>query len=190
MSADNKSTLDEYAMTFIRLKARTLIGKYGFNRSDREDIEQELTLDLLTRLSRYDPSKARSATFVRLVVDRCVASLIRKRQALMRDYRRATQSLDDLIDEEDNDNAAELSYDDQEKRELAIDMAEALGELPDELRSIAEALRDGKLAEVARDRGLTREAMRWRVKKIRDHFARRGLHEYVGRNQVDDASRK
>jgi len=190
MGTDTKITLDEYAMTHIRLKARQLIGRYGFTRSDREDIEQELTLDLLTRLSRFDPDKARSATFVRLVVDRCAASLVRKRKALVRDYRRAS-SLDELIDEDDNENVAELSYDDQEQRELAIDLCEALNQLPDDLRAIAEALRDGgKIAELAREHGLTREAMRWRVKKIRRHFAQRGLDRYISDHQNGEAPRK
>ncbi|MBE7457435.1 MAG: sigma-70 family RNA polymerase sigma factor [Phycisphaerae bacterium] len=193
MGTDSKITLDEYTTTLISLKARALVGKYGFTKSDREDIEQDLTLGLLTRLSCFDPDKARSATFVRMVVDDCTASLIRKRKALVRDYRRSTSldELQELVDQDDSENLAELSYDDREQRELAIDMAEALKQLPAELRSIAEALRDGgNLAEVARAHGLTREAARWRVKKIGEHFARLGLGAYIAHNQNGDAPRK
>jgi len=38
---------DEYVARLVRIKARQLVGRYGFTESDREDIEQELTLHLL-----------------------------------------------------------------------------------------------------------------------------------------------
>lgn len=193
MDTDSKITLDEYTTTLIRLKARGLVGNYGFTKSDREDIEQDLTLGLLTRLRCFDPDKARSATFVRMVVDDCAASLIRKRKARVRDYRRSTSldELQELIDQEESENLAELSYDDREQRELAIDLAEALKQLPDDLRAIAEVLRDGgNLAEVARAHGLTREAARWRVRKVREHFAQLGLGAYTAHNQNGYAPRR
>src|SRR5262245_46018624 len=61
-------TLTDYAKTFIRLKARRLIGHYGFTQSDRDDIERELMLDLLARLVHFDTEKGRLVTFVRVVV--------------------------------------------------------------------------------------------------------------------------
>lgn len=46
---------DDYATWLIQQKADQLIGRYGFTKSDREDIEQELTLALLERWDQYDP---------------------------------------------------------------------------------------------------------------------------------------
>jgi len=190
MGTSKQITLDEYATTLIRLKARQLIGKYGFTRSDREDLEQELTLDLLMRLGHFDASKGQPATFVRLVVDRRVASLIRERKSLARDYRRARHSLDELSDEIGDGNLTEPAVDDQHERDLAIDMAEALDTLSDVQRSIAESLRDDPLTEVAREHHCSREAMRRHAEQIRRHLARRGLDQYIAAHQTDAAPRK
>ncbi len=69
---------------FIGVKAPWLIGKYGFTESDGEDIEQDLTLPLLTGLAEEDASKSRLATCVRVVVDRRVVSIFRDRTPLGR----------------------------------------------------------------------------------------------------------
>lgn len=42
--------IEEYAVKLIQLKSYQLVGNAGFSDADREDLEQELMLDLLTRL--------------------------------------------------------------------------------------------------------------------------------------------
>lgn len=190
MGTDTKITLDEYAMTLIRLKARQLVGHYGFTKSDHEDIQQDLTLDLLLRLHRFDPRKGRPATYLRMIVDRRVASLIRQRTSMSRDYRRAAHSLDELSDETGNGNLTEPAIDDRHQRDLEIDLTEALDALSDDLRVIAEDLRDETLAEVARGHGCSRDVMRRFTEQIRRHLARRGLGEYTSAHQTGRASRK
>ncbi len=189
MGTHTKLTLDDYAMTLIRLKARQLIGRYGFNRSDREDIEQELTLDLLTRLDRFDPRQGRPATFVQMVVNRHVASLIRQRRSVAHDYRRAMVSLDELSDETGDDNGTEPAFDDRDQRDLAIDVNDAVDALPDHLRSVADDLRVQTIAEVARERRCHREAMRGTTTRIRCHFRGRGLDDYKSSHHIVNASR-
>lgn len=189
MGAKQQNTLDEYATTYIRLKARKLIGKYGFRESDREDIEQDLTLALLTKLAQFDANKGKFPTFVRLVVERCVVDLIRERKAMARDYRR-TESLEELSEEVGDGNLTEPSYDDREQHDLAIDLAEALAALPEDLRKIVEYLRDTPLTEAARRHGCSREVMRGMARQIRRHFAERRLDEYISAHQNGDALRK
>lgn len=182
MGINQKITLDEYATTLIRLKARQLIGKYGFTKSDREDIQQELTLDLLMRLDRFDPRKAKPTTFVRLIVDRHVATLLRKRTSRARDYRRTLPVLGELSDEGGN------GVDGQLQRDLAIDLAEALAELPDDERSIADDLCHGSPADSAHERHCDPGALRRSAELIRQHLARCGLDEYIF-SRVDEALR-
>jgi hypothetical protein len=127
---------------------------------------------------------------MRMVVDRRVASLIRKRKSLARDYRRTTHSFDELGDGVGDGNLTEPAFDDRDQRDLANDMAEALDALPDDLRSIAEDLRDAPLAQVARQHGCSREVMRRKAKQIGRHFAERGLDEYISAHQNGEAPRK
>jgi len=85
--------IEQEAVLLVRSKARQLVGRYGFTASDREDIEQELMLDLLQRLPRFDPSRAKRKTFINRVVDNAVASLVKRQKAEKRDYRRNGGSL-------------------------------------------------------------------------------------------------
>ena len=94
MGTENRyDGIEEYAVWLIRRKARELTGRGGFTESDQEDIEQEMMLDLLKRLPKYDPEKAQRNTFIARIVEHKVSSLIREREAVSCDYRR-TRSLD------------------------------------------------------------------------------------------------
>ena len=69
--------IDEYAVQLIRYKARQLVGRVGFTESDRDDLEQELMLDLLRRLPKYNPDRAQRNTFIARVVEHKIATIIR-----------------------------------------------------------------------------------------------------------------
>ncbi len=73
--------VEDYAKRLIHHKAKELIGRYGFTRSDQEDIEQELTLRLIGRWRYYDPARGRPATFYKVVVARGIASILEHRRA-------------------------------------------------------------------------------------------------------------
>ena len=97
MGSDNQyDGIDPYAAGLIRFKARQLVGQAGFTASDREDIEQELILDLLRRLPKYNPKRAQLNTFIARVVEHRVATLIEAQKAGIRDYRRCRCSLNDV----------------------------------------------------------------------------------------------
>ena len=101
MENTKQRILDGYARDIIRYKARQLIGKYGFTRDDYDDLQQEMMLDLLRRLGKYDPSKAGLSTFVARIVDRKVSTLIRHQRQEKRDYRRQVCSLDAQVEDQD-----------------------------------------------------------------------------------------
>ena len=77
MPTTTPEPLDNYALQLIRRKARKLIKKNCFSRSDLEDIEQELTLAVLERWDRYDPAKMQPHSFVTMVVDHKAIDLLR-----------------------------------------------------------------------------------------------------------------
>ena len=73
-----------YARDLIRHKASKMIGKCGLTYDDCEDLEQELYLDLLLRLAKFDPDKASLNTFMARVVDHQVSKILRHRLQAMR----------------------------------------------------------------------------------------------------------
>jgi hypothetical protein len=68
--------IDKFASRLIRRKAREVVRCAGFNLSDRQDIEQELTLVLLRRLGRFNHRVAHYNAFVTTVVEPLAASYL------------------------------------------------------------------------------------------------------------------
>ncbi len=63
-----------FAHRFIRFKVRQLIGRHGFTRSDRDDLEQELRLAVWQRRSQFDPRVADWGCWLSTVVERHIAT--------------------------------------------------------------------------------------------------------------------
>lgn len=170
---------DRYADPLIRHKARQLVGKEGFTEDDRADLEQELALDLLQRLPRFDPNKAKVTTFMTRVVEHRISTLLAARRAQCRDWRLNQRSLNAPVD--DSDTAAEdlinrVADDSDSVRamENRLDMERLLASLPDEHRQLCEQLKEHTVAESARILGLPRSTLYGRLNLIRECFASGG----------------
>lgn len=195
MESSRQCVLNAYAREVIRHKARQLIGKYGFTNGDYEDLEQEMALDLLMRLSKFDPSKASLNTFVARIVDRKISNLIRYRKQEKRDYQREARSLDepievengaigtfgDAISQDDHDlRTGRHDRPDAERHDLHLDLSLAISELPPELRSLARRLVRQTVAEAARDLGVSRATLYdTGIARLRKAFEDKGLSDYL-----------
>lgn len=186
--------IDDYAVQIITYKARQLVGRAGFSESDREDIEQELMLDLLQRLPRYNPERSQRNTFISHVVDHRIATIIEARKAGRRDYRLCTCSLNDSLDDGEGGCVERVETIDQddpplsigaiarassELGDLSLDLRDALENLPPELRDLCLRLTTDTVSELSRDRGIPRATIYEGIKKIRKIFEERGLGEYL-----------
>lgn len=178
----------------VRGKTRQLLRRAGFTRSDADDVEQEIALDLLKRLPRFDPSKASLRTFATRVVEHCVATLIEGREASCRDWRRAEESLDDLIPDDAGEVVPRWRTLDQEEcagrrrgdapderaaHELRLDVAVAVGSLDPALREVAERLRVSTPTEVARATGRPRTTVYESIARIGEALGDTGLSDYL-----------
>jgi len=173
-------------MAIVRTKSRLLVGRYGFTRSDLGDIQQEVLVDLLANQKHFDSAIAERSTFVSTLVHRSIARLIRYRCQAKRDYRRCRESLDQMTEPPPRspppspddaefeliDHSVEGQY---EAVDLRVDLAEALADLPEELRTIAQSLGRENVAEISRRTGLTRSAIRHAIKRVREHLFERGI---------------
>ena len=63
--------LGDYARDLIKNKARQIFGKSGCRASDLVYIEQELAMDLIIRLPKYDPPVATAPRTRKHSVHRC-----------------------------------------------------------------------------------------------------------------------
>ena len=186
--------IDPYAAGLIRFKARQLVGKAGFSAWDREDIEQELTLDLLRRLPKYNPKRAQLNTFIARVVEHRLASLIEAQKAGIRDYRRCRCSLNECFEDADGRSVERVDTFDQEDyllrtggqsrpseelSALAIDVAAVLEGLPHELRNLCRRLQAETVTEISRGTGVPRGTIYESIKKLREIFKDAGLRNYL-----------
>ena len=185
-----------YAREVIRHKARQLIGKYGFTRDDYDDLQQEMMLDLLRRLGKYDSSKAGLNTFVARIVDRKISTLIRHQRQEKRDYRRPVCSLDAKVEDQDgqargldeilsqdafDEEVARHDRPEAERVDLRLDLTLVLDELPDDLRQLARLLQTRTVAEIARELGVPRSTLYEKgIARLRKIFEDNGLREYLG----------
>ena len=186
--------IDPYAVQLIKYKARQLVGQAGFTVSDRDDLEQELVLDLLRRLPKFDPERAQLNTFIARVVEHRIATLIEARKAGIRDYRRCQCSLNDRFEDEEGRSVERVDTFDQEDyllrtgaqsrpadelSALAIDLAVVLETLPPELRELCRRLKAESVTEISRDTGVPRGTIYESIKELREIFEDAGLKDYL-----------
>ena len=195
MDANQKRPeINQYAESVIRVKARQLVGTAGFTRSDVADIEQELRIELLLRLPKFDPDKATYNTFVNCLVGRKCAKLVRHRMRELRDYRRNSCSLDELVEDDEGCVTARANTIDrdeadsradrrartrEEQAQIRTDVALVLGTLPDDLRKLAKCVMTAPtLTEAAQKLGMQRSAFYDAIGRLRSHLRAAGLGDY------------
>jgi RNA polymerase sigma-70 factor (ECF subfamily) len=194
MSQNRYDGIDEYPVRLITFKAKQLTAHPGFSEADREDLEQELLLDLLRRQPKYDPSRAQNSTFVARVVEHRAATLIEERKAGLRDYRLQAFSLNDHIEDEDGvrcERSETFDLDDyllrtgrqsrssDELRDLGIDVHSVVDQLPPKLRDMCQRLMRDSITDVSRETGIPRSTLYGIIDKVRAAFKNAGLEDYL-----------
>lgn len=179
----------EYVRTLIRVKARQLIRRPGFSRSDQDDIEQELHLHLLGMAKQFDPARGSFNTFANRVVKSAVAMLLRSQSRSKRSPGEGVEilSMEMRIEQSDGTPSplwATISVADLQRRtgnatssdaehyELVESVASALEGLPSDLQKVCRSLAERNRSETERELGLSRRAMKSAMARIRQHFKR------------------
>jgi RNA polymerase sigma-70 factor, ECF subfamily len=186
--------VNSYLAKLVRIKARSLIGKPGFVPADVPDIEQELTLDALNRLPRFDPERAKLETFITRIVDHCIATLIESRRAGIRDPGLEEGSIDERrVDAEGQvgetapvletlrflEKHMALTRADEKRKDLEIDMPKALAKLPPDQRRLCGDLKAETISEISARTGVPRATLYDRLRRVRLHLEREGLKAYL-----------
>jgi hypothetical protein len=158
---------DPQISELIKAKARKLCRSCpGFTRSDEEDVQQELSLQLVRALPKHDATRAGFATFVNHVIENGLRSLARHASAAKRDRRRERPLHDVHV------QGGEVYA----RRDLAIDVHEVVSRMPAELRAAAALfMEQGHVAAVTRHTGLTRAQVRRLRRHVAHHLRESGL---------------
>jgi RNA polymerase sigma-70 factor (ECF subfamily) len=185
--------LIEYVMKRAEFKAKQVVGKVPAL-GEVEDVQQDLIADVLRRLPKFDGDRAGVKTFVCRIINHKIADLLKGHEAANRGNGGAKESLDDWVhDETGNWVRRDATVDaarrhthlgvcernDQEQRELELDIATVMASLPPEQRDVCAMLRTKTPTEIARETGLSRSAIYKHIAAIRTAFIRAGLDHYL-----------
>lgn len=183
LSPDDIETIIREADT----AARRLRRRLQLQSCDREDLGQDLLADLLRRLSAYDPSRGSIGAFAGLILRNQSSRIaIRHHQArraqcgtllsLDAPIAGGTEPLGCLLAEADG--LAAWHGQDQsaaEDADLRHDLARALGDLPEDARTMCAALGTCAIAEIVSRTGTSRSALYRHIAQLRLDFAMRGF---------------
>jgi RNA polymerase sigma-70 factor (ECF subfamily) len=183
-----------FTARYIRRKAAQLVGKTRLTGSHRDDVEQDLTIRLLRRLPKFDPRRRPWPVFVKVVIDKHVATLLETRRTKKREHIQNIVSLSELVAGEDGEQEelgrqigpeqkenliGRYASSDLERSELTHDVQAVLATLPDDLRDLCARLQTDSLTQVARDLGVPRSTLREQVQRLRQIFEQAGLRSFL-----------
>jgi RNA polymerase sigma-70 factor, ECF subfamily len=182
--------LNDQVSSLIRHVAHALSRSTGFSASDREDIEQEIRIDLLKKVTKFDPSRSSPCTFAARVIQSNKKSM---RRAIRRQKRDATDqvSIDAIMDDGRGGNPTTLAQTIEESdgrrhtgqrmpnatelHQLKLDVAEANINLPAELRQMAALLSHVRPFVAAHVMGVSRRSVAQFMETLRECYEARGL---------------
>jgi len=187
-------TLDEEAEKAIRIHSRALVGTAGFAEQDLDDIRQEMRLEVITRLPKFDPRRAQRNTFITRIIERKARQLIRHRKAEKRDRRHEAYSLDATVKDAEGRGVARqqlLSESDQTRRvmrrarlpqyrrSLRENVAHAVAALPEEEQAFCRLVQRVGLERLRREMVISPRELDAQVKRIRRHLTQAGMLAYL-----------
>lgn len=188
--SSRRDVLNDYAKKLIRFKARQLIQRAGFSQTDQADVEQDMTLHLLSKAELYDPSRASINTFMTRVVDSAAGMILRHRRRLKRAAGFTAPSLDSttwtsegeaapvrerITDDHVRRRTGARSRDAADDHEQAEAVEHALQRMPENLRDLCRRLMNGTVTSVARDLGASRRQVHSRIARARKYFEDAGF---------------
>ncbi len=174
--------IDDYALDRIRYRVEHVIGKFGYTTSDRDDLTQELILDLLEAMPFFDPTRGSRKTFICRVLDRKIRSLIRYQTAQKRDSQRVQQSVDEIrldhpaFDEErQRRRLGRASIHATVHIDVRLDVDTAVERMPRRLQRVAQVLASHPPRQAARVLGVPRSRLEELMCEIRLYFEESGI---------------
>jgi len=190
MALRNKFTgIDPYAAQVVRLTTHVLIKRGRVPEADRQDVEQELMLDLLQRLPKFDASRASLRTFTARVVAHRATRIVAAVWAAREGARGAVSLHDEVrdVDGECVERWETLDVRDDRRRssaphaaqDLRLDVDAALRGLPRETRELCAALLRDTVTEIARATGVARGSIWHRLQPVRARLRAAGVDAYL-----------
>jgi RNA polymerase sigma-70 factor (ECF subfamily) len=168
------ATIEPYAIEHASFRARLLILTAGFPTETVEDVRQDLLLDYLRRLPKYDGTRGDHRGFVRGVMRNHTTVLIARRSRRVRH-----EVLSDDLLKSDSANSTDLldmgGDDPTVALHLSMDVERVLRQLPYHLQNLAALVSYMPIAEICDTLGKSRSRIYQMIRELRNVFSGAGL---------------
>lgn len=155
--------VDPFILQQAEICASRMVGQYGFTPDEWEDLRQELVLEYLERLPRFDASRSNLRGFGYGIVRNRAAKLAARRCRAIANQEAGRHRADRALSRAD----AEL--------EARITVQAVVSRLPNHLQYLARQLSEMRITEICRLTGKSRRRIHQLVRQIRDAFIEAGV---------------
>lgn len=176
--AEPNQVLTEEDLNSCAVHARRLAGNFGFTAQNREDIQQDLALDLLERLPHFNATKAKRGTFVKRCIKNRISKMIRANNCQCRDHHRLTGLVS--VETETEDESCDLAdgigrIAESDRLALRLDMEAVIASLPTREREICTLLPLHAPFAISKLLGCSKQEVYAKVRAIRQVFTAAGI---------------
>jgi RNA polymerase sigma factor (sigma-70 family) len=169
---------ESYAIAHASLRARLLCTTAGFSWNEMDDARQDLLLDYLRRLPKFDGGRGDRDAFVRGVMRNHATVLAKRRHRIAR-----REVLADDLPRTDERSESDLSeildglhqHEIEPALQISIDVKRVLDGLPDRLHRLARLLSELSVLEACLAIGKSRSTVYQMMRQIRAAFIHAGL---------------
>jgi RNA polymerase sigma-70 factor (ECF subfamily) len=168
--------VDPYVSRQASLCASHLVRRGRFTVDDWDDLRQEMFLDLLQRLPRFQPERGDWPGFVRGVMRNRSAALATEQEKYSVRFGGEDGGCAPNGDENALEPLTDLPGEDSRtEMQLRLDVERVLRRLPEHLRAVALLLRDMSVSEICQHTGKSRSGINHFIRQIRAAFEEAGL---------------
>jgi RNA polymerase sigma factor (sigma-70 family) len=170
-----KTSADALLLQQAAIQASLLVRRGAFVADDWPDLNQEILLDLLRRIPKFDRSRGEWQAFARTIA-RNHATVLAARNR----HRRSEVSLDELqrVRGESLDLADPRQPEMMKGLLFALDTQRVIAGLPPNLRALALLLGNMPITEVCARMGKSRSRVHQMTCQLRDEFVRAGFQPH------------
>lgn len=172
--------LDPATQQHVRQKVARLKRLGRHHSFDEDDLKQHFTWDIQRAWHQYDHSRQSWYPFLRMILARESASLLR---SWNRQKRRGSISTGDematMMESSRLRHRHVQTLEERERLQLRLDVIKVVARLPHRLREVAAALPDHSISSLARELHLDRGTIRARMAQIRHRFEKAFLQDYL-----------
>ena len=173
MAGNQYTGINPIIVNIARKNAIELIRKGYFVTSDLEDLEQELIIDVLSKIKAHNPTYL--PAFAKSTVENKAKDLIRINYAKKRGDEFSILSLDAPVNKDDESHLMltdTIFYDHTEQIEFGIDIESIISKLPCDLKELFELLQTMNITDIARKTGKSRDSIYEKKKKLKHIISR------------------